>query len=152
AVAILCDGSTLSYSLLDCKANQLAHHLLSLSLSPEEPVAVCLHRSPQMIIALLDILKAGGAYLSLDPAYPAARLSYMAADAGVRVLITEQELVGTIPAGDYRLVVLDGADAAAIEQQEQTIPEGTARGAALGDEQLAYIIYTSGSTGQPKGV
>src|SRR5688572_18869299 len=122
AVAILCDGSSLSYSLLNSKANQLAHHLLSLGLSPEERVAVCLQRSPQMIIALLAILKAGGAYLPLDPAYPAARLSFMAADAGVRVLITEQELVASIPAGDYRLVVIDGADAAVIEQQEQTTP------------------------------
>ncbi|MCA1568700.1 MAG: condensation domain-containing protein, partial [Acidobacteria bacterium] len=53
AVAILCDGSSLSYSLLNSKANQLAHHLLSLGLSPEQPVALCLHRSPRMVIALL---------------------------------------------------------------------------------------------------
>ncbi|MCA1566201.1 MAG: condensation domain-containing protein, partial [Acidobacteria bacterium] len=44
AVAILCDGFSLSYSLLNSKANQLAHHLLSLGLSPEQPVALCLHR------------------------------------------------------------------------------------------------------------
>ena len=42
--------------------------------------ALCLERSPEMVVALLGVLKAGGAYVPLDPAYPAERLAFMLAD------------------------------------------------------------------------
>ena len=39
-----------------------------------------------MVVGLLGILKAGGAYVPLDASYPAERLQYMVADAGVRLV------------------------------------------------------------------
>ena len=51
---------------------------------PETMVALCVERSPEMVIGLLGILKAGGAYLPLDPNYPRERLAFMLADAGAR--------------------------------------------------------------------
>jgi enterobactin synthetase component F len=66
AVAILGDSGQLTYRELDAQSNRLAHHLRTLGVGPETMVALCVERSPQMIIGLLGILKAGGAYLPLD--------------------------------------------------------------------------------------
>ncbi|WP_346400784.1 condensation domain-containing protein, partial [Pseudomonas syringae] len=56
-------GKTLTYAELNREANQLAHQLIALGISPDDRVAVCLHRSTDMVVALLAILKAGGAYV-----------------------------------------------------------------------------------------
>ena len=44
-----------------------------------------------MVVGLLGILKAGGAYVPLDPNYPEERLSYMLADSGVKVLLSQNK-------------------------------------------------------------
>ena len=51
-----------------------------------------MERSPEMVVGLFGILKAGGAYLPLDPNYPRERLSFMLADAGAAVLVTQAAL------------------------------------------------------------
>ena len=45
-----------------------------------------------MLPALLGVLKSGAAYVPLDPSYPAERLEFMAADAGLVALVTERDL------------------------------------------------------------
>ena len=78
----------LSYAALDAHANRLAHHLQSLGVGPETVVALCVERSPEMLIGFLGILKAGGVYLPIDAGYPRERLEFILADAGVAVLVT----------------------------------------------------------------
>ena len=109
-------------------------------------MAVCLPRSPALVVALLAVLEAGGAYVPLDPAYPAERLGLMLADSGARVLLTQAELTGRLPAPQARVVLLDPAG----ETREP--PAAASSGPAPGADNLAYLIYTSGSTGTPKGV
>lgn len=146
AAAVLFGNQHLTYSELNHRANQLAHHLRSLGVGAEAIVGICLNRSIEMIVALLGIIKAGGAYLPLDPNYPKDRLSFMLEDAGVEVLITEQPLTQYLPEHNAMLVLLD-TDWQAIAQASRHNPichneEGN----------LVYVIYTSGSTGLPKAV
>ena len=82
APALVFDEQQITYHELNCKANQLAHHLRDLGVGPETVVAVCMERSIEMVVGLLGILKAGGAYLPLDPTYPKERLAFMLNDAG----------------------------------------------------------------------
>src|SRR6185312_6040635 len=89
-------------------------------------------------------LKAGGAYVPLDPAYPRERLQYMMANAGVKVLLTEQRLAGELARAGVELVCVDTAD---LDRESEDNPWWAHDG-----ENLAYVIYTSGSTGIPKGV
>ncbi|MFG3594746.1 AMP-binding protein [Bradyrhizobium sp. RDI18] len=73
-VAVVHADDRLSCGELNARANRLAHHLIALGVRPDQPVAICLQRSPAMVVGLLAILKTGGAYLPLDPAHPPARL------------------------------------------------------------------------------
>jgi amino acid adenylation domain-containing protein/non-ribosomal peptide synthase protein (TIGR01720 family) len=146
SVALVYQEQRLTYYELNARANQLAHYLQSLGVKPEVLVGICVERSVEMVVGLLAILKAGGAYVPLDPHYPAERLSYMLHDSGVEVLLTQLDLLSSLPSSAAQTVCLD-QDWAVIEQQNQcNLNTG------VSSDNLAYVIYTSGSTGQPKGV
>src|SRR6266542_1962612 len=146
AVAVVFADEQLSYGELDARANQLAHHLRARGVGAESVVGVCLERSPALVVALIAILKAGGGYLPLDPGYPRERLSFMLADAGAALLLTQSGLRDRVDAPGVRRLELDRA-AAAIAAHPKSAPAS-----AVGPHNLAYVIYTSGSTGTPKGV
>ncbi|MDD5275160.1 MAG: amino acid adenylation domain-containing protein [Methylovulum sp.] len=146
AVAIVFEGRPLSYAELNARANQLAHELIARGVSQDVPVAVCLDRSLDMMVALLGILKAGGAYVPLDPGYPEERIAYQLQDAGATVLVTQAGLLPLLPELPIACLCID-SDWPKIALQPTSNP-----GLVSYPLQLAYIIYTSGSTGQPKGV
>jgi amino acid adenylation domain-containing protein len=139
----------LTYGELDAQANRLAHFLRSLGVGPEVRVALCLERSPELIVGLFAVLKAGGAYVPIDPGYPRERLDYLLTDTAAPVLVTEQRLLagfGEEVLSRVQAVCLD-ADRAQIAACPATPPDDP-----VVAESLAYVIYTSGSTGNPKGV
>ncbi len=70
AIALMYEERVLNYAELNACANRLAHQLITLGVSPEQRVAICVASSPARIVGLLAVLKAGGAYVPLDPAYP----------------------------------------------------------------------------------
>ncbi|HWS88663.1 MAG TPA: amino acid adenylation domain-containing protein, partial [Pyrinomonadaceae bacterium] len=146
AVAILSGGAQLSYGALNRRANQLAHHLIGLGVSADVPVALCMERSPELVVAMLAVLKAGGCYVPLDPQYPLERLSLMLTDSGAPVVLTRESWLDSLPAHWAQVVCVD-ADEEEVSRQSEEDPEERA-----GAENLAYVIYTSGSTGEPKGV
>ncbi|MFP2934055.1 non-ribosomal peptide synthetase, partial [Pyxidicoccus sp. 3LG] len=145
AVAVRFEGQALTYAQLDVRANRLAHHLRSLGVRAEVPVALCVERSLETVVGILGILKAGGAWVPMDPSYPVERLTYMLRDCAAPVLVTTEAIADTLPSSGEQLVLLD-VDAPMLAGQPDTAPE-----AHVFAESLAYIIYTSGSTGRPKG-
>jgi amino acid adenylation domain-containing protein len=146
AVALIFAGRHISYDELNCRANQLAHHLLTLGVGPDVPVGVYLERTPEMVVAVLAVLKAGGAYLPLDPAYPQKRIRFMLEDAAAPVVITSEDLLDHLPAGAGHIVCME-RDQVIFERQPVNNPANRTN-----PDHLANIIYTSGSTGVPKGV
>ncbi len=146
SVAVVCEDESLTYAELNARANRLARHLRSLGVGPEALVGIFLERSAETVVAVLGVLKAGGAYVPLDPAYPRERLSFMLEDARIRVLLTLESLLESLPAGGARVVRLD-TERAAFEREDEADLDARVDGA-----NLAYIIYTSGSTGKSKGV
>ena len=151
AIALVHDNVSLTYAELNRRANRLARHLSNIGVRPDARVALCLERGIGMVIGILATLKAGGGYVPLDPDYPADRLNYMIEDSAPVVLLTESALAALVDGlslGEARVVLIDGADAAAIAGQA----DSNLNIAGLAPAHLAYIIYTSGSTGLPKGV
>jgi len=148
AIALVEGDNILTYAVLNQRANRLANYLVHAGITPGTPVALCLERSSEQIVALLAILKAGGNYVPLDPAYPPARLAFMLEDTRAPVLLVQQSLQSIMP-DDYpgHIITVDGEHAAAI-----ALETGDAPAADIFPGQPAYIIYTSGSTGTPKGV
>ncbi|WP_234844544.1 AMP-binding protein, partial [Sinorhizobium meliloti] len=152
AVALVFEEQSISYGALNADANRLAHHLIGLGVRPDQPVAICVERSPAMVVGLLAILKAGGAYVPLDPAYPGERLRQLLDDAGPRLLLCDaagRAALGAEAIADLSAVDLDTAMPAWADQSADD-PDPHALG--LTARNLAYVIYTSGSTGTPKGV
>ncbi|MDI3567646.1 amino acid adenylation domain-containing protein, partial [Bradyrhizobium sp. Arg816] len=151
AVAVVCEDEQLSCGELNARANRLAHHLIALGVRPDQPVAICVERSPMMVVGLLAILKAGGAYMPLDPAYPSARLHQVLDDAAPRLLLADvagRAAFGADVLANVSVVELDAA-APAWASLPEADPDP--RALSLTSRNLAYVIYTSGSTGTPKG-
>ncbi|MFN3988463.1 MAG: amino acid adenylation domain-containing protein [Rhodocyclaceae bacterium] len=144
ATALIFGEASLSYGELNARANRLAHRLIKLGVKPEAKVGIAVERSIEMVVGLLAILKAGGAYVPLDPEYPADRLSYMVADSGIGLLLTQSWVKERLPAAEgLQVLELDARD---LSGEPEHDPQVTVHG-----ENLAYVIYTSGSTGRPKG-
>ncbi|GGJ75019.1 non-ribosomal peptide synthetase [Pilimelia anulata] len=116
----------LRYGELAARALAVAGRLAAYGVVPGDLVAVALPKGPRQVEAVLGVLAAGAAYLPIGADQPAARRDRILADAGARLLLTEEHL----------------------DRPGQPLPRPR-----TGDpDALAYVIYTSGSTGAPKGV
>ncbi|HVR97271.1 MAG TPA: amino acid adenylation domain-containing protein [Thermoanaerobaculia bacterium] len=140
AEAVWSEGGSLTYRELDLRSGRLARRLAELGVGPEVPVALCLERGTELVVALLAVLKAGGAYVPIDPHYPGERQAWVLEACGAPVLVSETALASNLPPTSARQLLLDELD---LETGEALDPV---------PGELAYVIYTSGSTGRPKGV
>lgn len=152
AVALCCGETTLSYRELKDRVDRLAASLYARGVESRSVVGICLHRSPDVVVAILAILQAGAAYLPLDPRYPVDRLAYMLEDSAARLVIAHRnDASATLSRDNPRLEFLFVEDEAWPSEQ----PKGQGSTVSLHPPQPsdpAYLIYTSGSTGKPKGV
>ncbi|MEV4517463.1 non-ribosomal peptide synthase/polyketide synthase, partial [Dactylosporangium sp. NPDC049525] len=145
AVAVVCEGVSLSYGELDVRSDRLARCLVGRGVGVESVVGVCLPRGVEVVVAALAVWKAGGVFLPIDPEYPVERVGFMVVDAAPVCVVTVSSVVGVLAGVESPLVVLDEPVSAA-EAPAEPLPVRVLPG------QLAYVIYTSGSTGTPKGV
>ncbi|MGH3686621.1 MAG: non-ribosomal peptide synthetase, partial [Pseudonocardiaceae bacterium] len=154
ATAVVFENTTLTYTQLNTRANQLAHTLIGLGVGPEQIVALALPRSANMIVAVLAVLKAGAAYLPLDLDYPAERIGFMLHDTQPTLLLTTTQTRESVlqDTTTPRLVIDDPNTVKILDGNADTDPTDTHRTTRLLPQHPAYVIYTSGSTGTPKGV
>lgn len=150
-IAIVCGSSSLSFDILNAKANQLAAYLKEQGVTRETLIGICIERSLEMMIGLLAILKVGAAYVPLDSSYPKARLDHILRDSQLNLMLTQEKFfhlfensdadIRSCICVDLKTLLLDlthfGTD-------NLNLP--------VDKNQLVYVIYTSGSTGKPKGV
>ena len=161
SVAVVYEGSQLTYQELNNRANQLANYLRQkYNVKPDDLVALCLDRSEYILIAILAVLKAGGAYVPMDPSYPNERIQYVLEDTNTKVVLTNAIY-------KEKLENLSKIKSAHIENTQRPgileIDSGLLKKQLIGQKKinlenvvsninLAYAMYTSGTTGNPKGV
>jgi amino acid adenylation domain-containing protein len=141
--AVVCGPDALTYAALDAEARRLALVLLARGIAPEEPVALCLDRSPAVLVAILGVIAAGGAYMPFDLAVPRERLARLWENAGRPLILSERRLAPAL--------ALDGAEVLCLDELG-SVAAGEVPPHPTGPEGLAYVLHTSGSTGSPKGV
>lgn len=138
--------ATATYGELNRRANQLARHLCSVDVKPEDHVAIGLDKTPELLMAMLGVWKAGATVVLLDPSHGSERARFVLDDCGAALLLTQGGLLDEIE--DVNAPIIDLEERRnEIDHQDDTNPN-----IAVDDRQLAYLVYTSGSTGRPKGV
>ncbi|KAH7151636.1 hypothetical protein DER46DRAFT_539257 [Fusarium sp. MPI-SDFR-AT-0072] len=145
-------SKTITYAQLEKLTNAIATRLIQheARLQPDDPVAMCLGRDIKSLAVTLAIFRAGFVYLPVDEDLPPARKQLLIRDAGVKLLITTDELFGDLGLDDDNdpplLLLPDTNDDidTILSWPVSEIPSATGIG--------GYLLYTSGSTGRPKGV
>lgn len=139
------DGE-LTFAGLDAATARLAASLISRGVTKGGRVGVCLPRGARLLVSLLAVWRVGAAYVPLDSRYPHDRLTFMAEDAAIKVLIAEN---GSWAPADVE--ILDPGDLTSAPGT--TAPDASpAPAVTTSPLDLAYAIFTSGTTGTPKAV
>ena len=150
ARAVICGATERTYEQLDAAANRLAAEIRARGIACGKTVGICLPRSAQLPEVILGALRSGAAYVPLDPAYPRERLRFQAKDAGIDLLIADEQTARFLDWPAAYTLLLD-REAGQITGHPDTRLSPDLRQDA-GPDDPAYVIYTSGSTGLPKGV
>ncbi|MCQ4120742.1 non-ribosomal peptide synthetase [Rhodococcus tibetensis] len=149
AIALSCDGVTVSYRELDERSNRLARALVDRGADPDSFVAVGVPRSIESVLSVWAVAKSGAAYVPIDPALPTARSAAMLEDSGAVLGLTVSAHRERLP-GTVEWLLLDDPDVENTYPSDRVTDDDRLR--PLRTEHAAFLLYTSGSTGTPKGV
>lgn len=169
AIAICCDGRSLTYADLAQRAARLAHFLRE---SPEwgingghpPRIGVLAPQSIEAYVALLGTCWAGGTYVPISISAPPERIAEILARCCLAAIVVDtqgaallaRELLHVCPplvvapdpqalsalsGGAVKVVSTDALPSARVSEPKH-----------VGAGHPAYIIFTSGTTGTPKGV
>ncbi|MFD4428339.1 non-ribosomal peptide synthase/polyketide synthase [Nocardia sp. NPDC058497] len=141
---------TLTYAEFTERVNRLARLLISIGVRPDRTVAIGMHRSTDLVVAMYAVLAAGGAYVPLDPEHPAERLADVI-DAADPVCVLTRSIDRLDLPAPTSVPVLEFEQLDTADYRAEPITDAD-RLATLTPADAAYLIFTSGSTGKPKGV
>ncbi len=144
-IAVMFEDQKLTYAELNSLANKVANQLQLLDIGESQSVAIYMHRSANLLAALIGVQKSGATYIPLDPSYPADRIAYMIQDSKAGIVLTDEDTFDQLQADHAKTLKLNDL----LQNAELTSINPIT---SIDSNALAYVIYTSGSTGTPKGV
>jgi len=98
-----------------------------------------------MIVGMFGIMKSGAAYVPLDIKYPSDRIAAILKEAGIKILITQDDLLSDVPQ-------MEGLNVICIDREQKKICSFSKENPSVevSNNDLLYILFTSGTTGKPK--
>ena len=157
-------GRRWTYAGLDADVTALALGLLAKGVEAGDRIGVWSPNCPEWTLVQYATAKVGAVLVNVNPAYRSHELAYVAAQSGMRMLVSAvrhktsdyramvDEVRSQCP--DLRDVVYIGEgtwDELVAAGSQATIDQLGARMATLGSDDAINIQYTSGTTGFPKG-
>ena len=130
----------LSYGEFDRQTTKVAAALQEQGVRKGNFVGVCIHRSVDLLVAIVAILKAGGVYLPIESGLPLKRKEYVLQDSKAPVVLTDNPDLELKT--ESKIMIINEAK----RTSASFIP------VVINSDDLAYLLYTSGSSGKPKGV
>ena len=111
ALALVGAGERWSYAELARRAAALAGWLTEQGVRPGDKVALSLEKGPDLIAAMLGILRAGAAYVPIAVDCPLDRRAFIAADAGIRHVVTHAVHLPQLDVPNLEALLLDDCPA-----------------------------------------
>lgn len=167
AIALVQDGRRVSYAQLDADVNRLAHALAARGYARGDALALASGNSIEFLVVYYACAKLGLVCVPVNLGWRADEVAYVLDHAGVRGIVVESQLAGTMaPAITGTSALTDvvvapgtGADWSAHAGPGWTSLAELTEGApsdpvevVVGDRDPLTYLYTSGTTAFPKGV
>jgi amino acid adenylation domain-containing protein len=144
--AVVTGSRSWTYKELNQAANRVAHAIVQLRGTANEPIALRLEHGADLIVGILGVLKAGKIYVYLDPSFPETRIGEILEDSEPALVVTnDRSLYRSSESGGTSVhqMNIDDLDPSLSSENLGTL---------ISPDAPAWILYTSGSTGRPKGV
>ena len=146
SIALRDQAVALNYRDMWQQAVLFRNQIVAAGTAPGAMIGLCLQRGVTTVTSILGCWLAGCAYVPLEPSFPAERLTAIAEEAGLTLIITDvsQHLLsaGGVPVLLTEDILSATSDPASLISDSMPSAQ----------QQTAYILFTSGSTGKPKGV
>ena len=152
------DGSVRRMTLGECaqRARRVASGLADLGIESGDRVATLLWNQTEHLELYFAVPSMGAVIHTLNPRLSADELSYIAADAGDRVIVVDESLLHVLDSIDWDfeqvIVVSDSSPAGSIPYESLVASSDPMTWPAIDERRAAAMCYTSGTTGRPKGV
>ncbi|HEV2785909.1 MAG TPA: AMP-dependent synthetase/ligase [Solirubrobacteraceae bacterium] len=163
AIRTFADSETWTWRELQERVDAFAGGLAWLGLGHGDTMAIMLANRPEFHVVDLAAATVGATPFSIYGTYPPSQIEYVVADAGARIIVTEQAFLGNVLAARTSLpclehvIVIDGVAPAGcldLDDVEDANPsfDAEAHWRSVTPDDVLTLIYTSGTTGPPKGV
>lgn len=160
-LAVVFEGTRLTWSEFNRRVNRLANALGALGLEKDDKLAMVVDNSLEMLEIYQAVAKTGIVVVPLSPLLRGDGLISLMNDADARALITMDRMVEHIAPvreklaiPDDRFILIDGDRPGWRDYHALTAvaPDSEPAAAAVATDDVFNIIYSSGTTGQPKGI
>ncbi|HEY6187624.1 MAG TPA: long-chain fatty acid--CoA ligase [Pyrinomonadaceae bacterium] len=169
AVATAFLGAHLTFGQLKEQSDKLATALAQLGIKQHDRVGIMLPNCPQYIIAAFAVMRLGAIVVNVNPLYTPREVLVVAADSGVRAMLTLDLLapltLAVLAQTKIENVIITSLGEYSVAASPAPTVEGTLRMADLlagvsepdcprvdiKPDDVAVLQYTGGTTGVPKG-
>jgi long-subunit acyl-CoA synthetase (AMP-forming) len=136
------------------KVRRVAAGLAGLGLERGQAMGLMLTNRPDFHWFDAAALHLGATPFSIYNTYAPHQIQYQLADAGARIVVTEQAFVDRLEGleGIEHMIVVDDGGSEEVESQASADFDFEGAWRAVQPDDVLTLIYTSGTTGPPKGV